>query len=144
MVGCKDSKNIDDSKDITLQNEKWIFNTQYIKVINDSSWEKLSIIALNNYKDFKIDLSFISTGKPQTCGLYAKGILANESKHINNKDKTKKFLLRPNLIPNTTIWLIQDKDNKSIVRLEVSNMVSFIQMCGDAHQYVVGDYEATK
>ncbi len=146
FVGCKDSKHdIEELENVSLEGEGWIFNTQYIKAIDDSSWEKLSISALNNYKDFKIDLSFISTGKPQTCGLYAKGVLVSEHRFNKNKKHAKKFLLSPNLIPNTKIWLTQESSaNTYSVILEISDMVSFIGACGDAHQYVVGKYEATK
>ena len=56
----------------------------------------------------------------------------------------KRFLLRPNLIPKTTILFIQEYDSikGDFMRLEISDMVEFIQACGDAHQYAVGEYNA--
>ena len=83
FIACNDTKI--DSKTTTLDEEIWLFNTQYIKTINETSWEKLSVSALNDFTDFKLEFTYISTGKPQTCGLYAKGIVANEA--VGNKEK---------------------------------------------------------
>ncbi|RDU66712.1 hypothetical protein CQA53_02775 [Helicobacter didelphidarum] len=125
-----------------LEQEQWLFNTQYIKTIDDSSWEKVILSALNNYKDFKIDFTFISTGKPQTCGLYAKGIMIHSMIQEKDTQNKKKFLLRPNLIPETTIIFIKDKNSQksNTITIEISNIAAFIESCGVAHQYANGEY----
>ncbi len=146
FFGCDDSKKQSShTQDLRLGQEKWLFSTQYIKAISDSSWEKVTVNAMNDYQDFKIDFTFISTGKPQTCGLYAKGVFMNSVVQGETMTRNKKrFLLRPNLIPKTTILFIQEYDSikGDFIRLEISDMVEFIQACGDAHQYAVGEYNA--
>ncbi|STQ85997.1 hypothetical protein LS73_002315 [Helicobacter muridarum] len=148
MIGCSenDSKNIESSSFDDLQSQEWLFDRQYIRGINEQSWEKFSISALNDYKDIKIDFAYIHTGRSQNCRLYAKGLMMQENQN-NNKDKKHKnrFLLRPNLIPQTTIIITKQENNSSsfndyAVLLEVSNISEFIRICGDAHQYVVGEY----
>ncbi|RDU71918.1 hypothetical protein CQA66_05480 [Helicobacter aurati] len=146
VVGCekKDSYDTAVSSKASLQEEQWLFERQYIRNINDSSWEKVSLSALNNYVDFKIDFTFIYTGKSQNCGLYAKGMLVDEAQEKNKKQK--KFLLRPNLIPQTVILLTRQDNsrgnspNNYTVNIEISNIAEFIRICGDAHQYAAGEY----
>lgn len=138
---CNNTKT--DRHDISLEEEEWLFNKQYIKAINESSWEKLSIEALNNYTDFKIEFSYISTGKPQTCGLYAKGIVANKASMQNNTAMQTKILMRPNLIPDSPIWITRHTSQKgSNIQVEINDISGFIQACGDAHQYAVGIYDS--
>ncbi len=140
FIACKSSDNkIDDE---ALSSQTWLFDTKYIKTINDSSWESISITALNDYNDFKIDLSYISTGKPRTCGLYAKGVLVNNDIYDDSKMKDKsQFMLRPNVIPSTTILISKDnRENEKYIIVEISNMTDFIAACGDSHQYVEGKY----
>ena len=60
FIACNDTKI--DSKTTTLDEEIWLFNTQYIKTINETSWEKLSVSALNDFTDFKLEFTYISTG----------------------------------------------------------------------------------
>lgn len=143
FIACNDTK-IDEttvSKTTLLDDETWLFNKQYIKTINETSWEKLSISALNDYKDFKLEFTYISTGKPQTCGLYAKGIVANEE--VGNKEKAQtKILMRPNLIPNAVIWIIRTNSTKGSIKIEISDIAGFIESCGDAHQYAIGIYDS--
>lgn len=142
FTSCNNTKT--DMRDIPLDEEEWLFNRQYIKAINESSWEKFSIEALNNYADFKIEFSYISTGKPQTCGLYAKGVAVSKQDAQDKEAKTKtKILMRPNLIPNSPIWItrhISQKGNN--IQIEIGDIAGFIQACGDAHQYVVGMYDS--
>ncbi len=139
FIACNDTKT--DSKTIALDEETWLFNTQYIKTINETSWEKLSVSALNDFTDFKLEFTYISTGKPQTCGLYAKGIVANEA--VGNKEKTQtKILMRPNLIPNAPIWITRTNNTKGSINVEISDIAAFIESCGDAHQYAVGIYDS--
>ncbi|MDY5184898.1 hypothetical protein [Helicobacter trogontum] len=141
FMACSDTAA--DSKTTTLDGETWLFNTQYIRTINETSWEKLSINALNDYTDFKLEFTYISTGKPQTCGLYAKGVVANEA--FGNKETTPtKILMRPNLIPNAAIWIIRTNNTKGSIKVEVDDIAAFIKACGDAHQYVVGVYDSTQ
>ena len=138
---CNNTKT--DRHDISLEEEEWLFNKQYIKAINESSWEKLSIEALNNYTDFKIEFSYISTGKPQTCGLYAKGIVANKASMQNNTAMQTKILMRPNLIPDSPIWITRHTSQKgNNIQVEINDIAGFIQACGDAHQYAVGFYDS--
>lgn len=139
FIACNDTKI--DSKTTALDEEIWLFNTQYIKTINETSWEKLSVSALNDFTDFKLEFTYISTGKPQTCGLYAKGIVANEA--VGNKEKIQtKILMRPNLIPDAAIWIIRTNNTKGSIRVEISDIAAFIESCGDAHQYAVGMYDS--
>lgn len=139
FIACNDTKI--DSKTTTLDEEIWLFNTQYIKTINETSWEKLSVSALNDFTDFKLEFTYISTGKPQTCGLYAKGIVANEA--VGNKEKMQtKILMRPNLIPDAAIWIIRTNNTKGSIKIEISDIAAFIESCGDAHQYAVGMYDS--
>lgn len=139
FIACNDTKI--DSKTTTLDEETWLFNTQYIKTINETSWEKLSVSALNDFTDFKLEFTYISTGKPQTCGLYAKGIVANEA--VGNKEKIQtKILMRPNLIPDAAIWIIRTNNTRGGIKVEISDIAAFIESCGDAHQYAVGMYDS--
>lgn len=139
FIACNDTKI--DSKTTTLDEEIWLFNTQYIKTINETSWEKLSVSALNDFTDFKLEFTYISTGKPQTCGLYAKGVVANEA--VGNKEKIQtKILMRPNLIPDAAIWIIRINNTKGSIQVEISDIAAFIESCGDAHQYAVGIYDS--
>lgn len=144
FAGCNNSKQEKQEANPTLEQEKWLFNTQYIRPINESSWEQFKLTALNNYESFKIDFTYISTGKPQTCGLYAKGVLVNNIIQGSITRNSKKFFLRPNVIPQSPIILTREYDSTmgDYVKLDISNMVDFIKACGDAHQYVVGNYNA--
>ncbi len=142
FIACNDTKTDTHTHNTGLEQETWLFNTQYIQTINESSWEKLSINALNNYEDFKLEFSYISTGKPQTCGLYAKGIVAHEADAMQNLKKQKKILMRPNLIPNSPIWITRHAKNAkgNSIQIEIDDIAGFIQACGDAHQYAMGIY----
>lgn len=139
---CNNTKN--DKHDASLNEEEWLFNKQYIKTINESSWEKVSIEALNNYADFRIEFSYISTGKPQTCNLYAKGIVASKADVKNSTTTQTKILMRPNLIPNSPIWITKHVNEAKgyNIQIAVDNITDFIQACGDAHQYAVGMYDS--
>lgn len=142
LVACTNTK--DNQNDVSLNEEDWLFNFQYIKAINESSWEKFSIVTLNNYADFKIEFSYISTGKPQTCGLYAKGVVVNKAEMQNSTTQTK-ILMRPNLIPNSPIWITKHTGQKgNSIQIEIGDISGFIQACGDAHQYATGIYDSVQ
>lgn len=143
LSACNNTKT--DKHDIALDEEEWLFNKQYIKAINEASWEKFSIEALNNYADFKIEFSYISTGKPQTCGLYAKGVVVSKA-DIQSKIQTQtKILMRPNLIPNSPIWITRYSSQKgNSIQVDIGDIAGFIQACGDAHQYAIGMYDSVQ
>lgn len=143
FIACNNTKT--DRHDISLEQEGWLFNKQYIKAINESSWEKFSIEALNNYTDFKMEFSYISTGKPQTCGLYAKGIVVSRDAMQSTAVTQTKILMRPNIIPNSPIWITRHISKKGNgVEIDISDIAGFIKACGDAHQYAVGIYDSVQ
>lgn len=111
---------------------KDILESSYIKKIDNSSWEKINIVYLNDNK-YKIIFSFISTGKTKICTLYSKG-------RFTKKDKD-------NL--EDILWLTPEKIKDLIAKINVrfneisvhiDNMDSFIENCGDFHQFVNGEY----
>ncbi|MWV62795.1 hypothetical protein DCO58_02290 [Helicobacter saguini] len=141
FVGCNSKKdsNVDYKDELAMQ--KWAFDTRYVKTIDDNSWEQFKIGELNNYEDFKIDFTFISTGKPQNCTLYSKGIFLNSAIHTQKEVKNKKkILFRPNVIPSITITLIQAKTNKNTIEIEISDMQEFTKICGNVHNNANGVY----
>lgn len=140
LTACEKKGAIANYSTQPLSAQTWLFDTEYIRSVGDSSWEKISLSALNNYADFSINFAFISTGKSQNCRLYAKGLRLEEDK------ENLSFTIRPNLIPQATITLSRPKVSEidptrgDALNLAISDMQAFIAACGDAHQYALGEY----